>query len=118
MNHYKIRLSGKPQSTQHLYGVSRIGYRYMKPEARETKEAYAWEARAQWNAPLLRKRLAVRFDLYFPDARIRDIDNYHKIALDALNGVVWEDDKQIQDLRTVIKEASGDPRIEIIISEI
>lgn len=45
-----------------------------------------------------------------------DLDNYIKIILDALNGVIWEDDKQVCIL-TVAKFFSDNPRIELQISE-
>lgn len=41
-----------------------------------------------------------------------DIDNYIKALFDALNGVVWQDDKQIVDL-SAHKFYSDKPRIEI-----
>lgn len=43
-----------------------------------------------------------------------DVDNYAKAVLDGLNGILWDDDDQIVDLR-VIKEYvdSGNARIEV-----
>ena len=41
------------------------------------------------------KRLMVSIRLFMPDRRRRDIDNYNKILLDSLTGIVWEDDSQI-----------------------
>jgi len=38
--------------------------------------------------------------LFMPDKRRRDIDNYNKILLDSLTGIVWEDDSQI-DILTI-----------------
>jgi crossover junction endodeoxyribonuclease RusA len=32
-----------------------------------------------------------------------DIDNYAKTVLDALNGIAWEDDRQIKSLEVVIR---------------
>lgn len=86
----------------------------MSKEGRQRKEQYQWEAKVQWRGsqsltgPV---ELAVR--LYFPDKRTRDIDNYHKLSLDALSGIVYEDDKQIQ--RMVIEKFidKDNPRIEI-----
>lgn len=50
-----------------------------------------------------------------------DIDNYIKALFDSLNGVVWQDDKQIVDL-VAHKYYSDQPRIEIevepLISEV
>lgn len=46
-----------------------------------------------------------------------DIDNYIKALFDALNGVVWQDDKQICDL-VAHKYYSENPRIEIEVSPV
>lgn len=44
-------------------------------------------------------RLAVELDLYPPDRRRRDVDNYSKALLDALEHAgVYADDEQIYDL--------------------
>ena len=45
-------------------------------------------------------RLMVSIRLFMPDKRRRDIDNYNKILLDSLTGIVWEDDSQI-DILTI-----------------
>lgn len=56
------------------------------------------------------------------ESRIRptkkpDADNIAKIILDALNGLAWEDDKQITGL-LIIKEYSAEPQVIIEITEV
>lgn len=46
-----------------------------------------------------------------------DVDNIAKIILDALNGLAWEDDKQITGL-LITKEYSQQPQIIVEISEV
>lgn len=46
-----------------------------------------------------------------------DADNLAKIVLDALNGVAYEDDKQISKL-TVTKVYGKDPRVEVRLKEL
>jgi Holliday junction resolvase RusA-like endonuclease len=46
-----------------------------------------------------------------------DADNLAKIVLDALNGVAYEDDKQISKL-TVTKVYGKDPRVEVTLREL
>lgn len=46
-----------------------------------------------------------------------DLDNYIKSALDALNGILWADDKHIVDLHAH-KYYSDSPRIEITVREL
>lgn len=110
-----VVLQGEALSTQHIYG-SRGHRRYMKSDAAALKEAYGWQAKADWNAPPLTVGLAVRIEFYFATNRKRDLDNHNKIVLDALNGIVWEDDKQIDDLHLVRNPADPvNPRVEVTI---
>lgn len=43
-------------------------------------------------------RYRVTINAYFGDARRRDADNVGKAVLDALNGITWKDDSQVQSL--------------------
>lgn len=43
-----------------------------------------------------------------------DLDNYIKALMDAGNGIVWEDDCQIVDIRAV--KRYGSPRIQILVT--
>jgi crossover junction endodeoxyribonuclease RusA len=67
--------------------------------------AYVMGQRHEGRIPLepLDGLLAVRLDLWPPDRRRRDADNYAKAVLDALTHAgVWRDDCQIRDLRSVM----------------
>lgn len=46
-----------------------------------------------------------------------DSDNYAKLVLDALNGLIYEDDSQVVDLQ-VSKFYSKEPRVEVYINEL
>ncbi len=54
--------------------------------------------------------------LYWPDRRKHDIDNI-KVLLDALTGIVWEDDGQIVELHTTKVFDKEKPRVEVTIAE-
>jgi Holliday junction resolvase RusA-like endonuclease len=56
--------------------------------------------------------LAVTIDLYWPDRRKHDADNI-KVLLDALTGIVWEDDGQISDLHIVKWFDKAEPRVKM-----
>lgn len=90
----------------------------MTPEARSLKESYQWQAKAQWRSEPLSKRLKVSITLFFKDKRRRDWDNWHKLSMDALSGIVWVDDEQIDEaiVRKAIDKAQ--PRIEISVYEL
>jgi len=51
----------------------------------------------------LDSKLAVRIDMWPPDRRRRDADNYAKAAFDALTHAgLWSDDSVVRDLRSVM----------------
>lgn len=114
----KIILEGAPESTNHLYrSVCSKGRAmvYMSQEGRALKEKYQWAVRAQWRRPSFDGGFIIEVRLYFPDKRRRDIDNYHKIALDSMKGIVFHDDCQIAEMTTKKMIDEKNPRIEIYI---
>lgn len=92
-----------PPSVNSMYRAFRRGNictTIMSKKGREYVEDV--RNRVQVSAPLT-VRLEVRIDLYPPDNRRRDIDNYTKCVLDSLTKCgVWEDDSQIDKL-TIIR---------------
>ena len=52
----------------------------------------------------------------FGDNRKRDIDNYLKVLIDALKGIYFEDDDQIQKLNVTKHIGCGEPRTVVQIS--
>jgi len=47
-----------------------------------------------------------------------DLDNYVKLALDSLNGVLWEDDRYIVEMHSAKYYTTGKPRIEIAMEQV
>lgn len=111
-----ITLTGNPMSTQSLY-LTRYGtgQRVKNPKAQALKLDYQWQVKSQWRGEPIRGNIIASMVLYFGDKRKHDIDNFCKIALDSLTGIVWEDDSQIQELTIVKEYDKNNPRIEIII---
>lgn len=109
-----IVLRGNAKSTQTCYG---IGHRrcYMKSDCVSLKKDYAIQARQQWKKKPLLENFDIAIDLYFSDLRKRDWDNFHKLSMDALNGIVWKDDSQIQSSLVTKNYDKKNPRIEISI---
>lgn len=88
---------------------------------RTSSEARAYIERVKWIALVQRKArrfdseaLAVTVSAYRP-RRIGDLDNCLKVALDAMNGVVWADDKQISELHAFRFEDAANPRLEVTV---
>ena len=109
----KIILPGNPISTNQIY--RRHGHTiYMSNEGKARKEYYQLVAKSQSEGRMPLTRLVkVRIKLFFKDKRVRDIDNYCKILLDSLTGIVWVDDKQIQRMTVEKSIDAVQPRIEI-----
>lgn len=111
----KIILEWNPISTQNAYWQWKRS-RYLKPKARETKNSYIEQVKEQYKWNILQWDLIVEIDLYFIDKRRRDRDNRHKISIDSMEWIVFEDDKQIQ--QAIVTKYHWTPRIEINIIEI
>jgi Holliday junction resolvase RusA-like endonuclease len=90
---------GSPLSINRCYrvGVSRQGHRIMfySAEGKRWKAAVACHALARRPADWpLAGRYAVTFAAYFQRASA-DVDNLVKPALDALQGTLWANDRQV-----------------------
>ena len=108
----KITLYWKPISTQNAYWM-RGKIKYLKKDARETKEDYIKQAKTQYNWPVMEDKMLVLIHLYFWDKRRRDWDNWHKISMDALEWVVYKDDTQLDCDWVHRFYDKNNPRIEI-----
>jgi Holliday junction resolvase RusA-like endonuclease len=117
----KIVLHGEPKSTQHLYRYACRGNypnMYMTAEGKKLKQDYHLEARSQWGRrPPLNGDVELYITLYFGTKRRADVDNFHKLSLDALSGVVYEDDSQIASLHVARAYDKHEPRIEIKVGD-
>ncbi len=112
----KIVLKGRPISTGSIYkSVCRGKFPtvYMTPEGKSLKESYAWQAKSQVIGPPSKGELSVVIGLYFDIKRKCDIDNFHKLSLDSLTGIAWEDDSQITSMNVTKHYDKEYPRIEI-----
>lgn len=92
--------------------------RFMSKRAKDRKKQYVEQATKQWNNNVLTGEIDVYIKLYFGDKRKRDWDNYHKLSMDALTGIVWEDDSQIQMANVQKFYDKTFPRIEISVNYI
>jgi crossover junction endodeoxyribonuclease RusA len=75
-------------------------------------------ARAQWRGKPLEGDIAVDITVYFGTKRKADLDNFNKLSLDALTGIVWQDDSQIADLRLRRGYDKQRPRIELAVTSL
>lgn len=126
-----LKGKGRPRAaTSKKTGKS---FQYTPADTRKYEQQVAWEAKqailkTKWRVT----RAPVRLDIYIwhkrpkalkkseadlPPCRVPDMDNIEKILMDALNTVVWKDDKQVVEKHTY-KYWGDDPGVFIRVSEI
>ena len=88
----------------------------MTRKGRLLKESYTAQAREQWKRKPTSNTIEIHIKLFFGDKRVRDWDNFHKISMDALTGIIWEDDVQIQKATVEKSYSKENPRVEIEIN--
>ena len=62
--------------------------------------------------------VVVTIRLFMGDERRRDLDNICKSVLDALNGVLWADDVQVQELSVKQELDRACPRAEVTVARV
>lgn len=108
-----FRVDGIPRPKQSFKMGKHGGY--TPARIKSWQNAVAWQAKEMmmW-MDMLTGSLAVVLDFYLPDRHRRDSDNLSKAVLDAMNGIVYQDDTQIDDLH--IRKFYNDPRIGVSIT--
>ena len=77
------------------------------------EEKVAWCAKASQGRTKLHPPFALEVRCFFPDRRRRDVDNVIKVCMDALNGVVWDDDSEVTRMTASKAIDRDNPRLEV-----
>ncbi len=85
----------------------------MSKAGKDLKESYQWQIKSQYKKKIKTGDIDLRIELFFGDLRKNDIDNFNKILLDSMSGIVFEDDSQIKSLLLVKNYDKKNPRIVI-----
>ena len=98
------------------------GRTYDPPQSKQFKKDLATLVNSLDISAFFTGEIRLKIDIYrdkksVTSLRYGDIDNLAKAIMDALSGVLWQDDKQITDLH-VTKNLSGTPHILIEIEEV
>lgn len=111
----KFTVQGVPVSKQSFRVANGHGYR--DPRVSAWQERVGWAAREamQGRAPLTGEVIVW---LYFrlPTRRRVDGDNLSKGCLDAMNGIVWRDDRQAMELHVYKYDGSNDPGVTVVVA--
>jgi len=112
-----------PISINNAYYFIRRGRRTIKVKSKEAKEFCKYVKNVSRKKLSVEpfpkgKKIELSVTLYFTDYRRHDIENYEKIMLDALKGILWYDDSQIFALHTYKVLGRSKPRTEIYAKEI
>ncbi len=88
------------------------------PEYREAKLGAEYTIKQQWKGQEpLHGAIALTARCYFPDKRKRDAGNYRKLITDAMSGICYSDDSQLEDERWIkAGYDKANPRVEITIT--
>lgn len=120
----RVVIPGKPMPWQRAYPDPRTGRIFTPKETRayqkRVREA-AWAVLAQsrrlatWPLDL---HYAMELVIVFPDRRTRDADNVEKTAKDAMQGVVFKNDKRVIRDAKRVEYDKANPRLEITVTVI
>ena len=103
-----IHISTEPISVNALY----TGRRFLTKNGKATKEAMSWEIKSWWKHEPLKDDVCINVLFYFKDNR-KDIDGCLKALLDCMQGIVYENDRQITELHIFKMIDKKKPRVEI-----
>jgi crossover junction endodeoxyribonuclease RusA len=110
-----------PPSTNHSHHeISTKNGRRMRIPSKATKEWTRFardvaveQCKAQEWAYVTGEKVIVRYTVFWPDKRRRDCHNLMKVCLDALEGIVYDDDKWVLPRAIDFLYDKHDPRLEI-----
>src|SRR5690606_9277420 len=118
----RLTVPGVPPSVNHQYVRTKRGQALSKEAKRyaETVQWYAWEAakRHGWRCTPKGQQVIVRLWYYWPDRRRRDTHNAYKVLLDAMQGVVYEDDRDVLPRVMAAEMDRANPRVEIEVERV
>lgn len=90
------------------------GHFYKSKYAKIAQEAMAWEIRSQYRGKPLEGHVGLNIDLILSTDR-KDIDGPIKSIMDAMQGIIYENDNQVKDLHLTKSTDRTNPRIEITV---
>lgn len=118
MKQIKFTVLSKPVSVNSCYSQSLSGHRFMTNEGKQFKSDVA-KAASPYSGIILdteKQKLSVSITYHFRTS-LSDIDGSNKLVLDAMQGIFYKNDRQVQELHCFKFVDKESPRIEITIEE-
>lgn len=112
----KFTVSGNPLSMNHAYPTGKDGRRHLSAAAKSYKEDIGWIAKGKMMNKSSFINVMIKIDFYFKN-NMTDTNNCIKLILDAMEGIVYVNDRQIVEEHYFRKFDKKNPRFEIIIEE-
>lgn len=115
----KIIIPGRPvpKERPRLTVDGRKKYIYTPKETSKFEKQVALAALTAADGKVLFGDIAINIKLYFSDRKFGDLDNYAKSILDGLQGVLFENDKQVSKLH-IERYIDKNERAEVIVEEV
>lgn len=107
-------LEGNPVSVNSLYR----GRRFLTERGKSIKEDYFYQAKQQYKGKILDGAIVITALVYFRSKKTSDLDNVLKATLDSLTGILWKDDRQIDEIHAYKLQDKLKPRIELEIHQL
>lgn len=116
----RLKLPVRPV-TQNKFWGHRNNRKYIKKAGREWRKEIQWLVKSEINkgniTPFTDEDLYVSYTFGFKDKRYGDTFNYEKALSDSLEGLLFDNDKQIVEGRVLRKIGQDEDYIEINIKE-
>lgn len=106
-----------PMSLNNAYYNLGNGGRRLNDKGKMYKATIGWSAKeAMRDRPFFKNPIFIHFEFYYPDNRLRDLDNAIKLTLDSLKGICFTDDSEVT--KIIAEKKKGPAKIHIIIEQI
>lgn len=106
-----------PLSQNHVYRLARFGGMFMTAEGKAYKNLVGLSAQSGVTMGMLNGHLGIEAKFYVASFR-GDGDNYFKIFIDALQGIVYKNDRQLKHYVFDVVIDKKNPRIECRVWEL
>ena len=110
-----LRPKSRPRSTHNRNGKLTV---YTPPRTCEFEEKLGWLVKAAYKDRPTSQKLKIELTLHFRKSMRGDIDNYTKSILDAMNKIVYDDDRQIRHKTVSVVDNCGHDGVHIQVWEI